>query len=89
MAEGLVDILASDYVPRSMLDAAFMIAFSDDFNEALPTAIRTVSLNPAEVSGLRDRGEIAVGKRADLLHVGLHAGHPYIRQAWLSAQRVL
>lgn len=89
MAEGLVDILASDYVPRSMLDAAFMVAFNEDFNEDLPTAIRTVTKTPADVSGLADRGEIAIGKRADLLQVGLHAGHPVVKQAWLKAQRVL
>ncbi|WP_421981924.1 alpha-D-ribose 1-methylphosphonate 5-triphosphate diphosphatase [Roseibium sp.] len=89
MAEGLVDILASDYVPRSMLDAAFMVASDEDFNEDLPAAIRTVTKTPAEVSGLTDRGEIAVGRRADLLHVGVHAGHPVVRQAWLKARRVL
>ncbi|MEL7529331.1 MAG: alpha-D-ribose 1-methylphosphonate 5-triphosphate diphosphatase [Pseudomonadota bacterium] len=89
MAERLVDILASDYVPRSMLDAAFMVAFNEDFNEDLPTAIRTVTKTPADVSGLADRGEIAIGKRADLLQVGLHAGHPVVKQAWLKAQRVL
>lgn len=89
MAEGLVDILASDYVPRSMLDAAFMVAFNEDFNEALPAAIRTVTKTPADVSGLADRGEIAIGKRADLLQVGLHAALPVVKQAWLKAQRVL
>lgn len=89
MAEGLVDILASDYVPRSMLDGAFMIAADDDYNEDLPAAIRMVTKTPAEVSGLEDRGEVADGKRADLLHVGLHEGHPFVKHAWVAGRRVL
>ncbi|MFN3251103.1 alpha-D-ribose 1-methylphosphonate 5-triphosphate diphosphatase [Roseibium album] len=88
MAEGLVDILASDYVPRSLLDGAFMIAADASFKEDLPAAIRMVSGTPAEVSGLDDRGEIAVGKRADLLHVALHDGHPFVKMAWLKGRRV-
>lgn len=35
----------------------------------LPAAIRTVSKTPAEIVGLSDRGEIATGKRADLIQV--------------------
>jgi alpha-D-ribose 1-methylphosphonate 5-triphosphate diphosphatase len=48
-----------------------------------------VTKNPAEVAGLSDRGEIAAGKRADLLHVGLHDGHPFVKQAWRAGTRVL
>ncbi|TYC56432.1 alpha-D-ribose 1-methylphosphonate 5-triphosphate diphosphatase [Rhodobacterales bacterium] len=88
MAEGLVDILASDYVPRSLLDAAFHVAFSDEFAEDLPAALRLVSTTPADVAGLNDRGEIAEGKRADLLQVAVHEGHPVVRQAWLKGRRV-
>ncbi|MCV0424966.1 MAG: amidohydrolase family protein, partial [Roseibium sp.] len=89
MAEGLVDILASDYVPRSMLDSAFMIAADENFGEDLPAAIRMVTKAPAGVAGLADRGEIAQGKRADLLHVGVHDGHPFVKHAWLAGRRVL
>ena len=35
--------------------------------DGLPSAIRLVTKAPAEATGLRDRGEIALGKRADLL----------------------
>ena len=89
MAEDLVDILASDYVPRSLLDCAFMVAADEGFHADLPTAMRMVTKTPAEVAGLADRGEIAQGKRADLLHVGLHDGHPFVKQAWLAGRRVL
>jgi alpha-D-ribose 1-methylphosphonate 5-triphosphate diphosphatase len=89
LAEDLIDILASDYVPRSLLDCAFMIGLGGDFHADLPTAVRMVTKTPAEVAGLDDRGEIAEGKRADMLHVGLHGGHPFVRQAWRAGKRVL
>ena len=89
LAEDLVDILASDYVPRSLLDCAFLIGLDDAFHADLPAALRMVSKTPAEVAGLSDRGEIAEGKRADLLHVGVLNGHPFIKQAWRNGQRVL
>lgn len=88
MAENLVDILASDYVPRSLLDCAFMMARTEAFGVDLPSAIRLVTKTPAQVAGLPDRGEISQGKRADLLHVGLHDGHPFVKRAWLCGRRV-
>jgi alpha-D-ribose 1-methylphosphonate 5-triphosphate diphosphatase len=89
MAEDLVDILASDYVPRSLLDSAFMIAADERQDIDLPGAVRMVTKTPAKVAGLDDRGEIAAGKRADLLHVGTHGGHPFVKQAWRAGARVL
>lgn len=88
LAENLVDILASDYVPRSMLDAIFMIADDESFEQDLSDAARMVSKNPAEAAGLSDRGEIAVGKRADLLHVGLHDTRPFLKQVLREGKRV-
>ncbi|MES0881529.1 alpha-D-ribose 1-methylphosphonate 5-triphosphate diphosphatase [Roseibium sp. SCP14] len=89
MAESLVDILASDYVPRSLLDCAFSIAADDAFSEDLPAAIRLVTKAPAGVSGLTDRGELVRGKRADLLQIGVLEGHPFVKQAWVAGRRVL
>jgi len=89
LAEDLVDILASDYVPRSLLDCAFLVAADERLSADLPAAVRMVSKNPAEVADLSDRGEIAQGKRADLLHVGVHNGHPFVKQAWRAGTRVL
>lgn len=88
LLEGLCDILASDYVPRALLDAPFMIAADTELKRDLPAAIRMVSKTPAEAAGLLDRGEIALGKRADLLHVGSHNNHPFIKQIWREGQRV-
>ncbi len=88
LAENLVDILASDYVPRSMIDGIFMIAGHETFDQDLPEAVCMASKNPAAAAGLHDRGEIAVGKRADLLHVGLHQHHPFLKQVWREGRRV-
>ena len=85
---GLLDILSSDYVPFSLLHAAF--AFPDRVPSIdLPTAVRFVTLNPARATGLDDRGEIAVGKRADLVRVRVVNGLPVIRSVWREGQRVV
>ena len=41
-----------------------------------------VTKTPAEATGLSDRGEIAAGKRADLLRVATHDGEPVVRAVW-------
>lgn len=88
MLEGLCDILASDYVPRALIDAPFMIAADTDLRHDLAAAVRMVSKTPAEAAGLFDRGEITIGRRADLLHVGSHNGHPFIKTVWREGVRV-
>ena len=88
LAERLIDILASDYVPRSMLDAAFLIANDPALDYDLAAAVRMVTKAPAEAAGLADRGEIATGKRADLIRVGEHDGHPYLKAVWRKGHRV-
>ncbi len=88
MAEDLVDVLASDYVPRSMLDCVFLIAFDEGFSYDLPQAVAMASRTPAMVAGLKDRGAIEIGQRADLLHVGRHLGTPFLKQVWRQGKRV-
>lgn len=63
-AAGLLHILAADYHPAAILPAIRALAASDP--GGLAGAVRLASLNPARVLGLTDRGEIALGKRADL-----------------------
>jgi alpha-D-ribose 1-methylphosphonate 5-triphosphate diphosphatase len=84
---GILDILSSDYVPASLLLGAFHLAGSPGI-DGLPGAIRLVSKNPAEALGLGDRGEIAVGKRADLIRVGMMSEQPVIREVWREGRRV-
>jgi alpha-D-ribose 1-methylphosphonate 5-triphosphate diphosphatase len=89
---GLLDILSSDYVPGSLLSAAMRLV--DDGILSLPQAITTVTHNPAQATGLKDRGQIAVGLRADLIQVrvvNLPYGkrHAVVRAVWREGKRVL
>jgi len=69
----LLDILASDYVPLSMLRAAFLLT-EDPFGWDLPKAISVVTSGPADATGLHDRGRISAGLRADMVRVAWQSG---------------
>ena len=88
LARGLVDALASDYVPRSLLDAAFRLADDPDTPHDLPAAIALVSDAPARMAGLGDRGRIAEGLRADLVAVRMVAGQPVVQAVWRQGKQV-
>ena len=79
---GLVDALASDYVPASLVEAVFMAGI------ALPEAVALVSARPARTCGLLDRGRLVPGLRADLARVHVHAALPVVRQVWRAGERV-
>jgi alpha-D-ribose 1-methylphosphonate 5-triphosphate diphosphatase len=86
---GAVDALASDYVPASLVEAAFG-AVAEGIT--LPEAVALVTANPARLAGLPDRGRIAPGMRADLVRVRVHGGFPgglpVVRQVWRAGERV-
>ena len=84
---GVLDVLSSDYVPASLLMAALVLPKAAPAIE-LPAALRTVTKTPAEAVGLTDRGEIAVGKRADLVRIRLTERVPLVRSVWRIGQRV-
>lgn len=88
LTEKLVDILASDYVPRSMLDAAFLIAADPGLDYDLPTAVAMVTRTPALAGGLADRGAIMLGLKADLIRIDMQGCHPFVKSAWRSGHRV-
>ena len=88
LVEGLVDVLASDYVPRSILDAVFRVADDPDIDADLPAATAMATINPARAAGLTDRGRLAEGLRADLLRVRPTDGHPVVVAAWRAGRRV-
>ncbi|RYE08599.1 MAG: alpha-D-ribose 1-methylphosphonate 5-triphosphate diphosphatase [Hyphomicrobiales bacterium] len=85
--EGCLDVLSSDYVPGALIQAAFQLPALTG-NVTLPEAIRMVSSTPAKAAHLDDRGEIVVGKRADLVRVRLHGDMPVIKSVWRAGQRV-
>lgn len=74
---GLCSALASDYLPSSLLAAAFQLAGRGA--TSLPAAVALVTSGPAEVVGLADRGRIEVGQRADLLLVDDDGAWPTLR----------
>jgi len=84
---GQLDILSSDYVPSSLLMAALKLPQLSAAYD-LPAAIRTVSKTPADVVGLTDRGEIAPGKRADLIRVHVDDDDAAVRSVWCGGRRV-
>lgn len=86
--QGLLDTLSSDYVPNSLLHAAFILTQHIDHIK-LPEAVAMISLNPADAAGLHDRGSIATGKRADLVHVRRIDDVPVVRQVWRQGTRVV
>jgi alpha-D-ribose 1-methylphosphonate 5-triphosphate diphosphatase len=79
--QGVLDILSSDYVPGSLVMAAFDLPRRVP-SISLPEAVRLVTRNPAEATGLSDRGEIAAGKRADLVRVRVTGEMPVVREVW-------
>jgi alpha-D-ribose 1-methylphosphonate 5-triphosphate diphosphatase len=84
---GAVDAFASDYVPPSLIEAAFQCAREEAIT--LPTAVAMISDHPARMSGLPDRGRLQVGMRADMVHVRLHGTLPIVRQVWRAGERVI
>ncbi|MEX2454689.1 MAG: alpha-D-ribose 1-methylphosphonate 5-triphosphate diphosphatase [Rhodospirillaceae bacterium] len=86
--EGVLDILSSDYVPSSMVQAVFRL-WQDGAAASLPDAVATVSKTPARLAGLGDRGEIAPGKRADLVRIALNDRTPVIVSTWRAGRRII
>ncbi|MEM7519661.1 MAG: alpha-D-ribose 1-methylphosphonate 5-triphosphate diphosphatase [Pseudomonadota bacterium] len=82
---GLCDVLASDYYYPAMLAAVHRLD-----QEKRADRLRLWSLvsdGPARAMGLKDRGTIAVGKRADLVLVDWPQGQtPAIRGTWVAGR---
>lgn len=94
---GLLDILSSDYVPASPIQAVFLLVARGDITLSQGAAL--VSANPARAAGLDDRGTIAPGKRADVIRVHAYEGSPteqhplgspvpIVRAVWREGRRV-
>ncbi|MDN3713377.1 alpha-D-ribose 1-methylphosphonate 5-triphosphate diphosphatase [Paracoccus cavernae] len=82
---GFLDVLSSDYVPAGLLPGAMILARI--WND-LPRAIATVSANPARATGLKDRGRIETGLRADLIRFRMLDETPVLRETWVRGARV-
>lgn len=85
-----LDLLSSDYVPSSLLQAAFMLSVELELL-SVPEAISLITRNPATTMKLADRGEIKVGLRADLVRVAHKPDQdqtPIVRGVWRQGVRV-
>jgi alpha-D-ribose 1-methylphosphonate 5-triphosphate diphosphatase len=80
-----VHVLASDYVPPALIEAAFLIAAEI----GLPRAIATITSAPAAMCNLTDRGRLEAGLRADLVRLGQYGAMPVVRQVWRAGARVI
>lgn len=80
---GLCDILASDYYYPAMLGAVARL-LADGVGQ-LGDLWPLVAANPARAMGLTDRGEIAVGQRADLIVLEWD-DVPVVRQTWVAGR---
>ncbi|MBW4486036.1 MAG: alpha-D-ribose 1-methylphosphonate 5-triphosphate diphosphatase [Tildeniella torsiva UHER 1998/13D] len=81
----LVDIISSDYVPQSLLQAMFLIAQQ----QPLYKAMQLFTLNPAKAIGLDgDRGSLEVGKRADFVTIHHDGVVPRFTSVCRQGQRI-
>jgi alpha-D-ribose 1-methylphosphonate 5-triphosphate diphosphatase len=76
--EGVLDALSSDYVPSSLLQAAWNLCA--EARTTLFAAANVVSLDAVQACGLRNRGHIAPGLRADLVRIREVTGSPVVRR---------
>ena len=83
----LVDIISSDYVPRSLLQSAFII--SHQANQPLYEVIKYITLNPAKAINLdRQIGSLSIGKKADWITVHNDGVVPRILEVYKQGDRV-
>ncbi|MBD3764820.1 MAG: alpha-D-ribose 1-methylphosphonate 5-triphosphate diphosphatase [Rhodobacterales bacterium] len=82
---GLLDIVSSDYVPSALLSAALLLG---DLWGDVARGVATVTQAPAAAAGLKDRGHLEPGARADVIRVTRIAGAAALRGTWVQGQRV-
>jgi alpha-D-ribose 1-methylphosphonate 5-triphosphate diphosphatase len=83
---GFLGGLSSDYVPASLLHAAWIL--HAEVGLPLHEAMALVTLNPARALGFSDRGRIEPGLKADLVRVHIDRDLPIVRQVWREGERV-
>ena len=85
--DDLLSGLSSDYVPSSLIQAAFTLV--DQLDWSVPKAIRLISANPAAMVNLHDRGQLAEGRRADFVRLSIVDKTPVIKAVYVAGNRVL
>lgn len=83
---GLLGGLSSDYVPASLLHAAWILHAEVDL--PLHEAMALVTASPARALKLHDRGRIEPGLKADLVRIHIDRDLPVVRRVWRDGERV-
>jgi len=83
---GVVDALASDYVPAALIEAAFLAV--EQGLLTLPDAVAMVTDAPAKMARLPDRGRLEAGLRADIVRVRSFQHIPVVREVWRAGERI-
>ncbi len=85
--EGVADCLCGDYSAAALLPSVMKLP--ELAGISLAQAIALVTRNPARAAGLHDRGEIAVGRRADLVAVRQTGGLFQAERIWVAGVAAL
>ena len=86
VSNGVADCLCGDYSPAALLPSIMRLPSLTDIS--LCQAVAMVTVNPARAAGLSDRGEIAVGKRADLVTVKMLGSLPSAEKVWVNGKPI-
>lgn len=88
IAEGVIDILCSDYYPASMLHAIFKL--HKDFSYPLEEVFRLVTINPAKAVKMDHIvGSLTQGKRADIIIIEIiDLDFPVITSCFVDGEHV-
>ncbi len=84
---GVINVLASDYLPNALLPAAFKV--HEVLKMPLPQAIQLVTANPAGIQLDQKFGKIAEGYVADLITVKYKGNQPVVTRVWVDGEQVL
>ncbi len=83
---GVADCLCGDYAPAALLPS--VLRLPDLAGISLSDAVALVTRHPARAVSLNDRGEIAIGKRADLIAVKSLGGLPQAERIWVHGRPI-
>lgn len=81
----LLDIFSSDYAPSSLLAASVRLGLESG---NMANGLAKATSAPAKAAGLTDRGELAIGQRADILRFKVANTLPMTNGLWVSGNRV-
>jgi alpha-D-ribose 1-methylphosphonate 5-triphosphate diphosphatase len=82
---GVLDGLSSDYVPASLLQAVNVLHTRHGIH--LPEAMGMVTWKVADILGLKDRGHLKPGLRADIIRFRQIGDTPVLETVWSAGRR--